>query len=198
MTIRNEILETACKMFLEKTYDEVSVREIAKLLNISVGNLTYHFKKKEDLAEAAVLNMFEQYTTKSPCNSLEEMDEWITLLEKSGDEDSFYFKNFERFAQISEKMQDIQQQVFARNLEFWRATLNNFNKEGILQSEGFEGQYDAFIHNFYLIKARWNEQSLLEAKLGVKKTNFRFRAWVFIYPMLTEKGKRIFKEKIKL
>ncbi len=195
--IKNEILETACKMFLEKTYDEISVRDIAKSLNISVGNLTYYFKKKDDLAEAVVLDIFKQHTPKPPCKSLEELDAWIALFEKSKDEDTFYFKNFERLAQISKKMRDIRQEVFARNLLFWRETLKTLCKTGILQPEGFEGQYDAFIHNFYLIKARWNEQSMVEAKLGVKKIDFYFRAWASLYPMLTEKGKQIFKEKIE-
>lgn len=196
--MRDEILKTARTMFLEKTYDEVSVRDIAKTLDISVGNLTYYFKKKDDLAEAAVLDMFKRHSPKPPCGSLEEMDAWIASLEKPEDEDAFYFKDFERLAQISKKMRDIQQEVFAGNLRFWRETLKTLCEAGILQPEGFEGQFDAFIHNFYLIKARWNEQGLVEAKLGVERTDFRFRAWASIYPMLTDEGKRVFKEKIKL
>lgn len=196
--MRDEILKVACAMFLEKTYDEVSVRDIAKTLGISVGNLTYYFRKKDDLAEAVVLDMFKRHAPTPPCGSLEEMDTWIASLEKPGDEDAFYFQDFERLSQISKKIQDIQQEVFARNLRFWWETLRMLCEAGILQPEGFAGQYDAFIHNFYLIKARWNEQSLVEAKLGVEKTNFRFRAWASIYPMLTDEGKRVFKEKIKL
>ncbi len=198
LNMRNKIIETASKMFLEKTYDEVSMRDIANFLNISVGNLTYHFKKKDDLAEAVILDMFERRTPKSPCNSLEGVDEWITLFEKSGDEDTFYFRNFEHLAENNKKIQDIQKEVFSKNMHFWRETLKVLCNAGILWPEEFEGQHDAFIHNFYLIKAHWREQSLVEIKLGAKKIDFRFRIWASLYPMLTENGKDIFKEKIKL
>ncbi len=196
--MKNKILKIAEKMFLEKPYDDIVMRDIAKALNISVGNLTYHFKKKDDLAEEVVLNVFSRHKQRPSCQSLEELDEWIASFKKSKDETSFYFKDFEQLAKISKKMRDIQQEVFARNLRFWRETLKNFNKAGILESEGFKAQYDTFIHNFYLLKARWNEQSVLESKLGIKKMEFRFRVWALLFPMLSSKGKRIFKNKIIL
>ncbi len=76
---------------------------------------------------------------------------------------------------------------------FWRETLKAFYKAGVMRPEGFEGQHDAFIHNLYLLKTRWNEQRLIETQLGVRETGFRLRAWASIYPMLTPKGQRSFK-----
>ncbi len=194
--VRDEIIKTAREMFQERPYDEVAMRDIANALKISVGNLTYHFKKKESLAEAVILDMFSRYTPAPPCRTLEELDTWIRLIAESGAEDTFYFKDFERLAQISQTVRDIQRKVFEMNMLFWGETLKALCKAGVMQPEGFEGQHDAFIHNFYLIKARWNEQSLIEAQLGIGETGFRFRAWASIYPMLTEKGRRDFKNSI--
>ncbi len=194
--IRGEIMETARKLFQEKPYDEVAMRDIANALGISVGNLTYHFKKKENLAEAVILEMFDRRKPTPPCRTLEETDAWIVLFEKSGEEDIFYFKDFERLAQISQTVRDIQQQIFEKNMQFWRETLKTLSEAGLMQPEGFAGQFDAFIHNFYLIKARWNEQNRIETRLGIRETGFRFRAWASIYPMLTDQGKLDFKKKI--
>lgn len=47
--IKEDILVVAQQLFNEKGYRNTSMRDIAKALDISVGNLTYHFKKKEDL-----------------------------------------------------------------------------------------------------------------------------------------------------
>lgn len=50
--MRDQILKTALRMFNEKGYVEVGMRQIARQLDISPGNLTYHFKKKEDILVA--------------------------------------------------------------------------------------------------------------------------------------------------
>lgn len=47
--LKEEILKTAQTFFNEKGYQETTMRDIASALRISLGNLTYHFHKKEDL-----------------------------------------------------------------------------------------------------------------------------------------------------
>jgi AcrR family transcriptional regulator len=46
---RDKILDTSLELFNEKGYGNVGNREIARYLNISPGNLSYHFSKKEDI-----------------------------------------------------------------------------------------------------------------------------------------------------
>ena len=43
---RQLILDTAKRLFNERGYNGVSLKDIADELNISKGNLTYHFRKK--------------------------------------------------------------------------------------------------------------------------------------------------------
>ena len=52
---REAIMDTAEKLFNEKGFNRVSLRNISDSLGISKGNLTYYFQKKEDLIEACVL-----------------------------------------------------------------------------------------------------------------------------------------------
>lgn len=49
MKRRDEIILTALEMFNESGLNNVGVREIARKMDISVGNLSYHFPKKEDI-----------------------------------------------------------------------------------------------------------------------------------------------------
>ena len=49
---REKILEAALDLFNEYGLSKVSQRLIAEKLAISPGNLTYHFKLKEDIEEA--------------------------------------------------------------------------------------------------------------------------------------------------
>lgn len=49
MTTKERILAVALDMFNTQGYHNVSVREIARQLGISPGNLSYHFAQKEDI-----------------------------------------------------------------------------------------------------------------------------------------------------
>ena len=49
MKTRQKILQLALSLFNQKGYSNVGVREIARALDISPGNLSYHFSKKEDI-----------------------------------------------------------------------------------------------------------------------------------------------------
>ncbi|MCB0843844.1 MAG: TetR/AcrR family transcriptional regulator [Bacteroidetes bacterium] len=60
MKRKEKILEIALQMFNERGVSEVGVREIARALSISVGNLSYHFPKKEDIILALVNRLSSQ------------------------------------------------------------------------------------------------------------------------------------------
>ena len=47
--LRDEILKKACVLFLERGYTATTIAAISKELDISTGNLTYHFPTKEHL-----------------------------------------------------------------------------------------------------------------------------------------------------
>ncbi len=59
-----EVLKKALDLFNEKGYAHAGMRELARELNISPGNLTYYFKKKEDIL-VALLNQFSTLNTHS-------------------------------------------------------------------------------------------------------------------------------------
>lgn len=60
MLRKDQILERALELFNEKGYVDVGVREIARELGISPGNLSYHFNKKEDILLALLSQFSEQ------------------------------------------------------------------------------------------------------------------------------------------
>lgn len=52
--IKEKILNKALDLFNIYGFESVKMRDISGALNISPGNLTYHFKKKEDIIYAIV------------------------------------------------------------------------------------------------------------------------------------------------
>ncbi len=57
MSTKEKILESALQLFNKKGVDKVTTREIAKYINISQGNLHYHFPNKELL----IVRLFEDF-----------------------------------------------------------------------------------------------------------------------------------------
>lgn len=51
---REKIIKISIELFNEKGIQNVSIRDIASKSNISIGNLTYYFKKKNDLIHATL------------------------------------------------------------------------------------------------------------------------------------------------
>ena len=55
------ILDTSRKLFNEVGYSRVTIRRIAQDMNISSGNLNYHFKKREEILEALYFEMVSAF-----------------------------------------------------------------------------------------------------------------------------------------
>ena len=73
MTRKEQILNKALELINEKGFVHVGVREIARELKISPGNLSYHFGKKEDVLMAlleryreANTSLYETYLATPP------------------------------------------------------------------------------------------------------------------------------------
>ncbi len=64
MGTNQKILEASLKLFNEKGFSEVGVREIARSMGISPGNLSYHFPKKEDI----FFELMRDYSKKNDLN----------------------------------------------------------------------------------------------------------------------------------
>lgn len=61
MKKREKILHVSREMFNELGYWQVTIRMIAHKLEMSSGNLNYHFKKREDILEALYFQMVEEF-----------------------------------------------------------------------------------------------------------------------------------------
>lgn len=56
---RLQIIQLAAKMFIEEGYDATSLSKIAKILDLSTGNITFYFKSKDHLLAVLVNELFD-------------------------------------------------------------------------------------------------------------------------------------------
>ena len=51
---RDELIDVAKRLFLERGYEQTAVSDIVKAMNVAQGTFYYHFKSKDDLLETIV------------------------------------------------------------------------------------------------------------------------------------------------
>jgi len=62
LTRKEEIVIVAAKLFKEKGYSAVSMRDIAQQMDIKAASLYNHIKSKQEILSSLVLHVAEKFT----------------------------------------------------------------------------------------------------------------------------------------
>ena len=62
---RREILIAARELFVKKGYDQTSVNDILKIVNIAKGTFYYYFASKAEVLEAIILDIVDEGTRRA-------------------------------------------------------------------------------------------------------------------------------------
>ncbi len=89
---RSKILSTAQRLFNENGYRKVSLRMISDAMGISIGNLTYHFKKRDEILKALLENNLVELNT-DKAKSLDDLRLHLLQMTKGIQANSFFFSD---------------------------------------------------------------------------------------------------------
>ena len=188
---RSEILKTAKQLYNERGYNAVSTSDIANALKISKGNLTYYFKKKEDIIEAIIDDLSAQYKFPAPPKTLEELNKLLLHIQTMVQENAFYFWHHTQLSQLSVKIHEQQTQVYQRNIQVFSQAFSNLRKSGIIREEAFKGEESRFIDTLLLGSIYWIP--FCELKQADKSaSDFQSYSWDILFSWLTAKGVALF------
>lgn len=182
---RQAILNTAQALFREKGYNAVSVGEIAAALGISKGNLTYYFKRKEEIVEALLEGTASTFPTEPP-RTLEDLDVCLQDMERAGENNAFYFRSHTQLGQLSEKIRAKQREVYRRHSQLLCQGLVNLAAQGLFRREAFPGEYVRVVDTVFLTAVYW----LPFCEIKGEVSSFRTQAWSALHPLLTEAGRQ--------
>lgn len=186
--IKDEILQTAKLLFNQQGYEAVSMRDIARAVGISVGNLTYHFPRKADIL-LTLLSLSRNpglYTIE--VHTLSDMDTLIRNLLLSVVDYSFYFRDVGHFMADDELKQneflssDIIRQNFLQGLK-------QLVKEGYFKPE-FTPALAQAMGNFMLLSHySWAQHTILSGEdPSIALDRFTDEHWAVLAPYFSEKG----------
>lgn len=97
--LKDKIKEVAKRLFAESGYDAVTLRAIAEEAGTTIGNLTYHYRQKEDIAAAIQQESQADYIAEletipnEPLEVLRYLCRMTEIAQKGHEENAFYFKN---------------------------------------------------------------------------------------------------------
>jgi AcrR family transcriptional regulator len=185
--LKEVILETSRQLFNQRGYNNVSMRDISKALGISVGNLTYHFRKKEELVEAVILSQHIGYMKPGSLLTLEALHDCFRRVLAHQNKNPYYFHNYKQLAQISPKIRRVQETVLFDLRDLIKDAFSNFRLAGFMEAESFENQDECLIQTVLTLCAYG---TVLE------KENPLLCLWGLIHPLLTALGKQIYLERV--
>lgn len=148
---RQDILACARRLFEQQGYNGVSMRDMARELGISVGNLTYHFKKKENLLEAILLDRDRTGNPPPAPQTLEDLTAYFRHMLEVQQTYAFYFDSYHQLAQTSPLLASIQQEMLGKVTEDLTACFRTLTAQSVLAPEAWPGQHGTAIHTLTLL-----------------------------------------------
>jgi len=197
---KKKIIETTIQLFNEQGFANVKLPLIASTTEISLGNLTYHFRKKDALI-SSIYNLFQEelaLITKDyeVLSDLAEMDRQLRAFYDFQQRFQFFYLDLleiERaFPAIAKKHhQHIEGQIDGLEKSF----VYNMGM-GYLKEHEDSRIYKHLGQQFWLSTVFWLMQLAVRGKEGTVD-NMTEAAWLLVLPHTTEKGKTNFENIFK-
>lgn len=190
-------MDTALDLFNDKGLAQVSLRTIADELKISPGNLTYHFKRREEIIETLYYEFVaavEERFSKSILTevNLELVYELISILTETRLKYRFLMRDFTSLIAENQALKKHYSSLLKERRLQTQSIFTQLVKQKILRqpelSHEYEYLYDRIqiLGNFWITSALMHGEKLTQSVID---RNFEM-IWQLLYPYLTEKGKQ--------
>ena len=195
---KERILATSVELFNEKGLVNVTMRDIAAELEMSLGNLTYHFKKKDELMEA----VHERIITER--NSLMENVQMIPSIANIHSQLVPLLQLYERYRFFHQdilevmraypKIAEMQREHINNQITYIKAIIDYSIGSGNMKQETIPGQYAQLAESVWMLLTFWLTQREVRNQQGNFYNQARAAMWNLVVPILTEKGLANFKK----
>ena len=191
MSLKERIIEKSVLLFNEKGFFNVSIQEIAKSLEISPGNLTYHFPKKEHLLELIQQRIIDRPGKpimpgdRAPdLRHLEAIFKEFFAVQR---EFSFFFTNLPYLQHEYPGILSQYEAVSLQRLNEARTLVDAYVRSGWLKYEDDVVNHETLIKNIWISNTFWQLQSAL---LGGRNEfeEAMYHVWSTLLPYLTDQG----------
>ncbi len=198
---RQKILRAARLLFNQHGVATISQRNISDHIAISPGNLTYHFKKRDDILEALYFELvevmdevFSSLEGKEP--SLEMLMKLTKGMNKNFFDYRFFMIDFIHIIRSNEKIKKHYVELCKRREMQTAAMFDAFIKSGLMREEQLPNEYKLLYMRLQLFGDFWIASiGTTDEEIMLKHTRTYTEMFMqSAYPYLTEKGRKQFKK----
>jgi len=201
---KDHILKTALDLFNADGLSKVTLRTIANKMGISQGNLSYHYKKREEIIEALYFQLVgkvDENMSKGEGGTvgLQTMFGMSAVMMENLFEYRFFMLDFVQIMRESDKIKTHFLQLTKIREEQFSMLFSGLIEKGILRKEVLPNEYlflykriqilgDFWISSAQITKPRLNKKMIKEYSEIINQT---------IFPYLTGAGKKEYCEIMK-
>ncbi len=189
---KTQIVLTAIELFNLHGFSNVSLLKIAKTLNLSPGNLTYHYQKKADLMVAVYLHFQEELLKVLPdeadYTSIKDLDKQITSFYSFQKRFKFFYLDLLEVSRAFPSIGNKHVEHIDGQIDRLYRILSKIASDTRLKSYQSEQTYKQLAHQMWMTSVFWMSQSMVRSQEH-ELNGLRDSLWFQIYPQLTESGK---------
>lgn len=187
MDTKRRILNQALKVFNESGFGAVNLFELAKSLNMSRGNMTYHFKDKDTLLKEIADELWGKMNSSRTRNRLPSFENLHYDVQ-------FYYSLQKEYSFIFKDNQVLTHHLIAPKMKMLgEKTVNDIEMAiafsiqlGNMKQEKVPGTYKNLALTSWMLMFFWSSQQMVQGKKD--KRDGEKIIWSLLLPHLTEKG----------
>lgn len=192
--MKEKIKFKAIELFNVHGMSDISMKQIAESLNISAGNLQYHYKNKEALVTVIYDTMISEtlhyILPKNTYITLFHYQDMMLSFDALQKRYSFFFKDL---VYIIKKYPSVGKRQQATNLMRFkdaRKLVDYYIETGRMVSENDVVDYNKMIHLIWMTSTFWQSQSQIinSREYKINKCSVMDMLWNILFPYLTPKG----------
>ena len=194
---RNRILETSLMLFNEKGLSSISLRSIADEMKISVGNLQYHFKKREEIISELYFLLVKRMDNLIMTNDTKTRSLMSTFFDISRAVSSiffdyrFFFLDFNKIIREHTLVREHYRRLTLQRQEQFVDFISKMQDENLMRDEMIVNEYENLFIRFQIISDFWISAANIQASKISDQVVLQYFEIICqtIFPYLTKKGK---------
>lgn len=193
---KQRILDTALKLFNSVGLAKVTLRTIASEMNISQGNLNYHFKKREDIIETLYFNLVKNLDAvfvlkKETKNVFEILFDVSEKVMSAFYDYRFIFLDFVQIMRENETIKNHYMQLVKQREAQVMQLFQMLITEEYLRKPILENEYENLYKRTQIMTDFWISSVVVSSKNVSRSSLSNYSKLINqnIFPYLTEKGR---------